>query len=427
MSRRPLPLLALLALVAALLQAPVGQTGALPSASAAKAEPWAYLSYAGGTMVRALGTTISSDLTSQSTISGTKLPNKMTSSVAEVKVAPNKLVHVSAVKTRTQAKKLKKGAKLVTRSRTGKVKLLGGLIQADAVVTKNVTKGTPKGLAAHSDTRFVNLRIAGAQLPIDLPENFRIVIPGVAMVEANVSQVAQKHGVATNTGYALAVWLLSDRGPAPIGSRIILNPTYSLMSVPVPNDNPALGGFAFGTDVNVVVTDAVKGQVGRTAQATTPPNGTGGRKDWNRTAEVNVPGVVRVGAVESFTSGKARKGYGRIVNQNRIAGVDLFNGLITADAIKVRAKSTYRSGKFKPKEKLTFVNLTIAGRKIPVNIGKNTTINVAGLGRVVLNQRIRKDGSNKIRGLYVKVLEPGNGVEVGATIELAVAATWVWK
>lgn len=426
MARRPLPFLALLALVAALLKAPA-QPGALPRAAAAKAEPWSYLSYAGGTMVRALGTTISSDLTSQSTISGTKVPHKMTSSTAAVKVAPKRLVDVSAIKTSTKAKRHKRGVRLVTRSRTGKVSLLGGLIRADAVVTKNVTTGTPKGLAAHTTTRFVNLRIAGADLPVDLPENFRLVIPGVAMVEANVNQVGQKHGVATNTGYALGIWLLSDRGPARVGSRIILNPTYSLMSVPVPNQNPALGGFAFGTDVKVKVTDAVRGQVGRTAQATTPPNGTGGRKDRNRTAEVNVPGVLRVGAVESSTKARARKGYGRIVNQNQIAGVDLFNGLITADAVQVRATSTYRKGRFRPREQMTFANLRIAGREIPVDVGRNTTIDVAGLGKVVLNQRIRRPGSNKIRGLYVKVLEPGNGVEVGATIELAVAATWVWK
>ncbi|WP_110206300.1 choice-of-anchor P family protein [Nocardioides daejeonensis] len=425
MSRRPFPVLFLLALVTVLLQSPASP-GHLPPAAAAKSQPWAYVSYAGGTMVRALGTTISSDLTSQSTISGAQVPNKMTSSTASVKVAPRQLVDVSAIKTSTKAKRHKQGTKLITKSRTGKVSLLGGLVRADAVVTKNITQGTPHGLTAHSTTRFVNLRVLGAKLPVDLPENFRIVIPGVAMVEANVSQVGQKHGVATNTGYALGIWLLSDRGPAPLGSKIILNPTYSLLSVPVPKGNPALGGFAFGTDVQVKVTDMVKGQVGRTAQATTPPNGSGGRKELNRTAEVNVPGVVTVGAVSSFTKSKARRGYGRIVNQNQIAGVDLFNGLIHVDAIRVRAESTYRNGRFKPKESISFVNLRIAGKSIPVNIGKNTTIDVAGLGKVVLNQRIRKGNSNKIRGLYVKVLEPGNGVEVGATIELAVAATWIW-
>ncbi len=423
-SRRTLPLLALAALVLALLQAP---TAAAPAAKAGKqADVYSYLSYAGGTMVRAVGTTISSDLTSQSAISGAKLPNKMTSKTARVKVAPKYLVDVGAVETATRAKKVKRGTRLISKARTAKVSLLGGLVRADAVVTKNVTTGTPKGLDARSTTRFVNLRIAGTDLPVDLPENFRLVIPGIAMVEANVNQVGQKHGVVTSTGYALAVWLLADRGPAPIGSKIILNPTYSLMSVPVPEDKPTLGGFAFGTDVDVVVTDSIRGQVGRTAQAVTPPNGSGWRKDVNRTAEVNLPGVVRVGAVESFTRSKSRKDFGRIVNQNQIAGVNLFGGLITADAIKVRASSKLKNGKIRRNEKMTFVNLRIAGAEIPIDIGKNTTIDVAGLGKVVLNQRIRKPGQNKIRGLYVKVLEPGNGVEVGARVELAVAATFIW-
>lgn len=424
-TRRWLPVLSIAALVLALLQPPAV---AAPAAKAPKkSEVYSYLSYAGGTMVRALGTTISSDLTSQSAISGAKLPNRMSSKTAKVKVAPKYLVDVGAVETSTRAKKAKKGTKLVSRARTAKVDLLGGLVRADAVVTKNVTKGTPKGLQAQSTTRFVNLRIAGAELPVDLPENFRLVIPGIAMVEANVNQVGQKNGVVTSTGYALAIWLLSDRGPAPLGSRIVLNPTYSLMSVPVPDDKPTLGGFAFGTNVDVVVTDAIRGQVGRTAQAVTPPNGTGGRKERNRTAEVNIPGVVRVGAVESWTKARSRKNAGRVVNQNQVAGIDLFNGLVTADAVKVRATSRLRkNGKLERNEKMTFVNLRIAGAEIPVDVGPNTTIDVAGLGKVVLNQRIREPGQNKIRGLYVKVLEPGNGVEVGATIELAVAATSIW-
>ncbi|QIX27497.1 hypothetical protein ncot_13420 [Nocardioides sp. JQ2195] len=386
---------------------------------------YAYYSAAGGTMVRALGTTISSDLTAQSTIAGQDLPSAKRSAVAAVDV--DNLVDVGAVHTKTRAEKAgAKGIKLISTARTANVSLLNGLIRAEAVVTKNVTKGTPRGLKATSRTRFVDLRISGVRLPVDIPKNFRVQIPGVAAVVLNSSVTGQKDGVVSSQGYAIGVWLLKDRGPAPLGSSIILNPTMSALSVPVPGDAPAVGGDAYGTSALIKATSKVRGEVGRTGEVATPPISTGGRTNQNRTADVDIPGILHVGAISSTTTSTSSAHRGEVTNTNRIAGLNVLNGLIRADAIFVKAHSKLRGERYRKDEKMTFVNLVIAGQRIPIDVGRNTTIKVGNVANVVVNQRARTPNGNKIRGLFVKLLQPRSGLEAGARIEIAVASTRIW-
>lgn len=428
MYRRKFPVLVLLLMLAGLFTAPTA-TATAPSpgpAPAAKATGHSYLSFTGGSMVRALGTTISSDMTAQSTISGTKLPNRMASRTASVKV--RKLVNVGAIHTSTEAERLgKKRIRITSKARTANVSLLNGLITAKAVETKNVTRGAPRDLNARTNTKFVDIKIAGIKLPVDIPKNFRVVIPGVAAVVLNASQTSQKNGIVINQGYALGIWLLKSRGKLPIGTQVMLNPTYTIMGMPVPPSRPALGGYAYGTNAQLNVTDAVEGEIGRTGQATTPPNGTNGRKEYNRTADVEIPGILHVGAISSFTRSRSAKKRGYVNNVNKIAGVDVLDGLITADALRVRAKVRLRNGKFRRKEGMTFVNLKIAGQEIPVDVSKNTKINIAGVAKVWINQRKRTATGTRIRGIYVKLLEPRAGLKAGARIEVAVASAYMWR
>lgn len=419
--RRMLSVPVLLLLMIGLFAAP---TQAEAPAKAARG--YAFYSYAGGSQVRAVGTTISSDLTAQSTIAGQKLPSRAKSATAAVNV--KNLVDLGAIHTRTKARKAgKSGIRMVSKARTANVSLLGGLIRAKAVETTNVTEGTPKGLKATSRTKFVDLHIAGVHLPVNIPRNYRVRIPGVAVVVLNASVAGQKDGVVTSQGYALGVWLLRNRATAPIGSSIILNPTMSALSVPVPARAPAVGGRAYGTHALIKATSGVRGEVGRTGEVSTPPIGSGGRVNKNRTAEVLVPGVLRIGAIVSTTKSTSSAHRGEVTNTNKIAGVNVLSGLITADAIGVKAHAKLRKKKFRTDAKMTFVNLKVAGQKIPINIGRNTRIKVGNIAVVVLNQRARTRNGNKIRGLYVRLLQPRAGLETGARIEVAVASTRIWR
>ncbi len=76
--------------------------------------------------------------------------------------------------------------------------------------------------------------------------------------------------------------------------------------------------------------------------------------------------------------------------------------------------------------KMTTVNLVIAGNAIPVNVSPNTSIDVAGLGKVELNKQGVDAGKkiNRIDGLRITLNTAQAGLPpVGAVIEFAIAAT----
>jgi hypothetical protein len=385
-----------------------------------------YAAYSGGTLVRAVGTTISSDLTAQSAVSGNFVPNSQTNRVASVHAGD--LANAGVVETSVKAEAFGiNGVKTTSWARTLGVNLLGGLVKADAVETTTVVSGTPlTGLTSEAETKYVNLRIVGVELPVNIPKNYKVSIPGVATIVINASySQTQDGGILTHTGYGLGIWLLNPYQGAPTGSTIILNPTFTGMAPPVPVDQPTVGGYAYGTQVLASVGSDVDGQVGKTATVGVPPGSSGGRIARNTTATVKVPGVINLGAVTSTSQSTASPGYADVTTTNEIAGVNLFNGLITADALKVVSTSKKENGVLTRSMKLTFVNLVVAGQPIDINVAPNTTINVAGLGKVVINDQIKTFNANRIRGIYIKLLEPNGGLETGAEVEVAVAASWI--
>lgn len=395
-----------------------------PPASAATLS-YNYFAYSGGSIIRAVGTTISSDLTAQSGISGTAVPNSSTNKVAGVKV--DGLATLGGVETKTSAAASGlDGVQLTSDSQTLAVSLLNGLITADAVKTRNTTTGSPNGITGTASTQFLNIKIAGVDLPVNIPKNYKVSIPGVATIVLNGSvQTTQEGGILYNQGYGLGIWLLQPYAGAPTGSTIFLNPTFAALAPGIPVNQPQVGGFAYGTQVLVSAGSEVSGQVGKTAAIGTPPGGTAGKTSTNTTATANVPGVLKASAITSTTTATVSATAAEVTNTNEIAGVNLFDGIITADAIKVTAHSKKVNGVLTRDLKLEFVNLKVAGNEIPVNVGPNTTINVAGLGKVVINEQIQTSNANRVRGIYVKLLEPKGGLGTGAEVEVAVAASWI--
>jgi len=385
-----------------------------------------YAAYSGGTLVRALGTTISSDLTAQSSISGNQVPNSATNRVADVHAST--LANVGAVETSVKAEAFgTDGLKTTSHAQTARVNLLDGLITADAVETTTVVTGQlGQPLTSEAVTKYVNLKIVGITLPVNIPKNYKVSIPGIATVVINASySQALDGGILTHTGYGLGIWLLNPYQGAPTGSTIILNPTFTGMSPPVPVTQPTVGGYAYGTQVLASVGSDIKGQVGKTATVGVPPGSSGGKTATNTTATVNVPGVINLGAVTSTSTSFAEPGFAEVTTTNEIAGLNLFSGLITADALKVVSTSKKENGVLTRSMKLTFVNLVVAGQPIDINVSPNTTINVAGLGKVVINDQLKTINANRVRGIYIKLLEPNGGLETGAEVEVAVAASWI--
>lgn len=386
---------------------------------------YSYFSFMGGTRVMSASNAVISDMTAASSIMGSVVPNSDSNQLAGVSVASS-LVRTGAVNTSVAASKLDpNGVRVLGRAKTLGVSLLNGLIRADAVDTVNTVTGTKEtGLTSSARTGFVGLKITNVNLPVTIPKNYTVHIPNLVQITLNGDIAATQDGVRISQGFGLRVRLLRTYGSLPLGATIILNPTSTAMSDEVPVGNPTLGGFAYGSSVKANVGGKlVEAGVGKTANVGTPPGGTNNEVRTNTTATVNVPGVITIGAVTSTTKGLSTAGFGEVTNTSEIAGLNVLGGLITADAIKVKAHSVRDADGFRPDESLTFVNLVIAGQAIPITVSPNTKIEIPGVATVIINERIRTANANRIRAVYVKLLEPNGGLETGSEIELGVAQT----
>jgi hypothetical protein len=207
---------------------------------------------------------------------------------------------------------------------------------------------------------------------------------------------------------------------------VLLNPTQSIVVPAPPPAAPQIGGIGYSTQIKAHVGPALDVDAGPSAFVSTPPGGTQGETIQNATTEVSVPQVLHVAAVKSWTTGKTVPGHGKVKVNNELAGLDVLNGLITADAINTSAVvKKKKSKKVTTKLDTELVNLTVAGQAIPVHVGRDTSVDIAGVGRLVLNEQVRKDWGGYIRALHLTLTTAQYGLPVGAEIEVGVALGWV--
>lgn len=399
-------------------------------APAAQAAPvvYSYAASTGATYVKLFDGVVQSDLTAQSAVTGGAKGS--TSKNSTVGVSIPGLVELGAVETKTSATvQTLLGSTTTTLSswaETARVNLLGGLITADAVETTISTTGRSNGTASHTaNTRLANIKIAGIKLPVNIPKNYSVTIPGVASVSLNSSMHGQVDRVTGTIGWAIGVTLLKPRAGQPAGVTLLVNPVNQYLSEVDPSSGATLVGTAYGTRVQANVGSEVSIVSDPTARVTTPVGSSNGRPLTNSTLAVRVPGVLNTGVITSTTtSTKDAFGNAEVTNTNKTAGVNLLGGLITATAIKVTATSKLQDDVWTHGEKLELVNLTIAGQKIPIDVSPNTIINVAGLGRVAINEQISTNQGayqNLIYGVRITLDTAQAGLPIGAQIELGVA------
>jgi len=417
MSRRPFALLASAATLAAVALAALPAQGAEPDPNT----PYAYYGAAGGTYVRVLGSTVISDPTAASSISGTTYPNQQSNTAASAEVGT--LVRAGAVTSSVDVTKVGTTVTETAKAQTANVSLLNGLIKVNAL--KTVTHATRTGtvLAGDSDTELVGVAIKGKNIPLDVDNNFGVDIAGIASIILNEKKVEVVGGKITVTGSALKVKLLKAYEGSPIGTTITVNPTTASLS-PSQSTATPVGGFAYGTYAKVNVGTSIKVISGTSALAATPQGSTFGYDIYNRTAQLNVPLVLQVGAIQSVANSISGASTADVTHSNEIAGVNVLNGLIRADAIKVSA----RSQKFSPgvrtnTAKAELVNLIIGGKKIALDPAANTTITIPKIVKVVINEQTIDAWSSKVVGLHVTLLSPRSGLTTGAEIYVAVAAS----
>lgn len=408
---------------------------AVPAAPAQAAPTWFYTAWTGATYANVLNSTVNSDLTAQSAVAGTGDASN-SNSTAGVDVTG--LASVGAAQTRTTATNSTGGVTVTSWARTAGVSLLDGLISADALETTTTSVGKSDGTlgSVTTDSKLVNLKIVGIEVPLNIPKNWSVTIPGVATVNANYTLQATEKGQHRVLAWALGVQLLKARNGYGAGATIVVNPLAHNFHQSDPEAEVRVGGFAFATRAQAKVGDAVKIVSDPTAFRAVPIVTSDGAELSNSTASVNVPGLLTVGAVKSsnVSSRDEAKENATVTSSNQTAKLNLLGGLITADAIGVTATGSYQrnaaTGKFEytSEMKMTTVNLVIAGQEIPIDVSPNTKINVAGLGLVEINKQVSAPATraNLIYGLRITLDTAQAGLPVGAVVELAVAHTIIY-
>jgi hypothetical protein len=405
------------------LAALVAWVGAVSPVSATQ-QIWTYYSTSGGTQANLLGTLVSTDLTGASNLGGTAFNDSRSNGVASVSVPG--LIKVGAITTSQVASPYgSDGLQVTSTAKIAGIDLLSGAIKVDAIETTNIARATPSGFSKEATSKLATLTIGGKAYPLQVSPNTKIEIPGLATVVIN-EQVsnAGPSGIETKVN-ALRVTLLKDFAGAKLGSTILLAPSTINILNGSPSNAIPVGGFAYGTSVVVGAADA-RVAVPPTALLQIPAIGTGGKIYSNSTLNVDIPqGLLKLGAIESKISGLSNVGSSDAYAENQLARVNILGGLITADAIKVTSHvARLAGGGHVAEQHLTFVNLKVAGKTIPIDVKPNTQIYVLGLGQVYINQQLSKDGYSAIVGVRVLLSTKKLGLPVGADIQLGVASTF---
>jgi len=373
----------------------------------------------GGSQATVLGQTVTSSLTAQSRIQGASYPAAQSNNLASVH--SGNVLSIGGITTGVAAKKVPGGAEVTAAGETAGINLLGGLVKVDAVqssVTTDFIDGVATG-SAH--TTFVGLHVLGANIPVDVPENYTIDL-GIATLKLNnVNVMNVPSGVAVFAS-ALDLTLLKPRNGAAAGTEIILNPSQVDNVLMVPVGPQVLNGVAYASHVSVVVPHVAAAESGYTAELVQPRAGTAGQWVYNRTARIYIPQVLEVGAIGTSQKGTASPTLGQLTESYEIGKINVLNGLVTADAIEGSAsEQRLGDGSYVPTIESQFINLKVAGHAIPINVSPNTHIDVLGLATIDINKQATSSQASAVYGIVVTLTVAKYGLPIGVQINVGVA------
>jgi hypothetical protein len=407
--------------------------GVVASPAHAVSPKYGYIDFAGATQVNAAGLMVQSNPTANSSIVGSSSKSD-SAHIASAKVGT--LLGAGAATTNTKAtvNSTTGGVTVVAHAKTAGVSLLGGLIKADAIDTTAtiVADGTHRPTTKMTTT-LLGLKVGGKSYPTSFKPNSGILVPGVVSIGLNTQATGTTTNEASIQGAGLKITLLAKRNGADAGATVMINPISQLLG-PAPNPNLpgyALGGNAYGSYVHANVGTAADVSSTHTAQVVMTPSGTYGKVKANNLARATVSGVLNLGAIHSEEVGSRTTAASQVKEKSTVASVNLFNGLISAGAIGTTSHVKATTSGVTMGGSMTFLTLRVAGKAIPLNVAPNTTIHIANLGTVTINERrkIARNGFHAYRttALHVVLDTARAGLPIGAEVEVGVSNAKVWR
>jgi hypothetical protein len=397
----------------------VAAIASAPAPAAAAVTYYYYYGYGGGSEISAADSTVTSQLSAESAVLTPYAGVQDTNTVASVEALG--VLSLGAVNTSARTSAITGGQQVSVTAQAADVNVLNGLVTATAVTTTTTVKRVNGVYTATAHSDFANLHILGVTLPVDIPQNYALKVGDIATVSMNDGLTSVQGDLASAVGSGLRVTLLKAEGSAKAGTEIEVTPTFATVA---PDQTSSTGhstiGNAYATRITAVAGSTVNVRSAPTAQTIVPAQGTGGKTLTNSLASLDLASVGTTGAVQTTGVGTNTTTVASVTMTAGVSDLNLLSGLITAQAVKVTAHADLS----KRTATMTSVNLKVGGTIIPLTVKPNTVINL-GVGRVIVNQRIRSSTSITVRAVDIVLAKATNGLPSGAEIQVASAKAGV--
>ena len=167
--------------------------------------------------------------------------------------------------------------------------------------------------------------------------------------------------------------------------------------------------------------------LGRAAFAPCPCLGTRGKVRSNRVTDIEVDGLVTIDVTESKVyATKSRSRTARTWSRSKVSGLDLLDGLITADLVQAVADVDADPARIRATAaRSRFADLRIAGVPVGPSVAPGTRIDLPGLGFVKVRE-VRRFGSGvgrrgiMVTMIRVRVTVEDNAFELPVGVEIYV-------
>ena len=305
--------------------------------------------------------------------------------------------------------------------------VLGGVVSADTIKAVASVSATKRTLTAAPDgSMLTNLVIAGQSIPVNVPQNTVIPLPGlgsVTLYKVTPKGNMKSGGTITVDMITIDIGTKNNLGLA-IGAKIVIGHAEAGFVRRQPTS--VFGGQAYAVAGNDNIGNLLENKIGRSAFLALGCRGTFGKTKTNSIAKMTVTGVMAMGdgATSAFGGTEGPATVSRTTST--VSAVNLLGGLITVGAVQAVAQSSLQNGVVTGSaDGSGFTGLTVAGIAVPLSVPPNTTLNLLLLGTVTINeQTIRNDGSVVVNGLHIKITTANLlGLPVGSDLIVAHATS----
>ena len=368
--------------------------------------------------------TLTSGPTASSSISCTGATGRTSSNtVGGINVAA--VGTVGAASTSVKTLLTATGKRIEGQSTVAGATLLGGLITAGTITSVSIAdKSTTGEFSGTNQTTIANLKVLG--LPVSATPGPNTVLDlnaplvgSVGKITLNAQEKRLVNGTYQVSTTALRVEILKA---GLLGLKVGTDIRLGVTAVKLPS---AQTGYLAGTGFSTKATLA-SGLLGSGPTALANVKCGGGTTSANLAA-TSIPGLATAGASATTTSGILTPQPKTTVTST-LAGLNLLNGAIRADAIKAETSATRApsGGTVSLKDTSTFTNLSIAGLPtINASVAPNTKVQVAGLGQVTLHKVTKS--STKIIVVMIEIVlsQPLGALPTGAVVQIGYSSSTV--